>query len=140
MRGPPQSVALPQLTAVAKLGLVVVVTFAAVWAPLFAVGAAPDALQRLFPVHRGLFEDYVANFWCVSSLALKWKRLLSQRQLVWLCLLCTLGGMLPSTAAQVLRPTNRGLVLCLANTALSFFFFSYQVRVSPRAALWHVRQ
>ena len=34
-------------------------------------------LLRLVPLQRGLFEDYVANFWCASHTLVKWKRLLS---------------------------------------------------------------
>ena len=63
----------------ARLGLVVLATFAVCWAPfLGSLDNALQVLQRLAPLRRGLFEDYVANLWCVSSLAIKWKRLLSQ--------------------------------------------------------------
>ena len=69
-----------QIWAVARLGLLVVATFALVWAPyLGSLDSTLDMLQRLAPLRRGLFEDYVANFWCVSSLAIKWKRVLSQQ-------------------------------------------------------------
>ena len=34
-------------------------------------------LVRLVPLQRGLFEDYVANFWCATHTLVKWKRLLS---------------------------------------------------------------
>ncbi len=33
-----------------------------------------QVVGRIFPLRRGLFEDYVANFWCVSSVAIKWKQ------------------------------------------------------------------
>ena len=69
-----------QIWAVARLGLLVVATFALVWAPyLGSMDSMVGVLQRLAPLKRGLFEDYVANFWCVSSLAIKWKRVLSQQ-------------------------------------------------------------
>lgn len=79
-------------------------------------------------LQRGLYEDYVANFWCTSSRLVKWKQLLSQQQLVQACTLATLAGLLPSMASQVLRPSKKGLVLCMANSAMAFFLFSYQVR------------
>lgn len=43
-------------------------------------------LQRLAPLKRGLYEDYVANFWCSTHFLLNWKRLFSQAALVQLCL------------------------------------------------------
>lgn len=33
-----------------------------------------QVLHRIFPLRRGLYEDYVANFWCTSSVLLKWKQ------------------------------------------------------------------
>ena len=69
-----------QVGAVARLGLAVAATFTVVWAPfLGAPGGALAVLQRLVPLRRGLFEDYVANFWCATSPLVKWKRLLSQQ-------------------------------------------------------------
>jgi ALG6, ALG8 glycosyltransferase family len=43
-------------------------------------------LQRLAPLKRGLYEDYVANFWCSTHFLLNWKRMFSQAALVRLCL------------------------------------------------------
>ena len=64
----------------ASLGLVVVGTFGLVWAPwLGSWGAARQVLTRLVPLSRGIFEDYVANFWCVSNVIFKWKLRLSQQ-------------------------------------------------------------
>lgn len=69
-----------QVGAIAKLGLVVVATFALCWAPfLSSPSSALQVLQRLIPVKRGLYEDYVANFWCVSSPVFKWRRVYSQQ-------------------------------------------------------------
>lgn len=42
-------------------------------------GGAASVLQRLVPVKRGLYEDYVANFWCVTSPAFKWRQRYSQQ-------------------------------------------------------------
>ena len=56
--------ALKKLGLLAALGLAVVASFIAAWWPFLA--SAEDALavlRRVFPTQRGLFEDYVANFW-----------------------------------------------------------------------------
>lgn len=117
-----------QVGAIAKLGATVLATFGAVWAPwLTSSDAVLGVLQRLFPTQRGLYEDYVANFWCVSSRVIKWTRFLSQGQLVQLCSLATLMAAAPAMVMQVRRPSPRGLLLCMTNCALSFFLFSYQV-------------
>jgi alpha-1,3-glucosyltransferase len=88
---------------------------------------AAQVLQRLAPVHRGLFEDYVANVWCATHPLVKWKQLLSQAALVRGCAACTLAAALPACAHQVLRPSRRGFLYCLLSTSLAFFLFSYQV-------------
>jgi len=68
-----------QVLRIAELGTVVVATFAVCWAPFLAEpGRAGDVLRRLAPLGRGLFEDYVANFWCSTSVIIKWRRLFSQ--------------------------------------------------------------
>ncbi|DBB04217.1 TPA: hypothetical protein ACH3X1_013248 [Trebouxia sp. C0004] len=69
-----------QVLGVAKLGVVVVATFAACWAPFLATpGGVLQVLHRLVPVKRGLYEDYVANFWCVTSPLFKWRRVYTQQ-------------------------------------------------------------
>ncbi|KAL4458164.1 hypothetical protein ABPG75_013029 [Micractinium tetrahymenae] len=115
--------------AVLRLGLAVAATFVALWAPWLVGGAGSTlgVLRRIFPTQRGLYEDYVANFWCASSRFVKWARLLSQGRLVQLCGAATLAAAAPAMAAQVVRPTPRGFLLCLANSAMAFFLFSYQV-------------
>ena len=63
-----------------ELGAVVVATFAICWAPFLAEPPrAGDVLRRLAPLGRGLFEDYVSNFWCSTSALVKWRTLFSQQ-------------------------------------------------------------
>lgn len=117
-----------QLGGVLRLGIVVLATFAALWAPW--LGSTTDVggvLRRIFPTQRGLYEDYVANWWCASSRVIKWAHLLSQGRLVQLCSAATLAAAAPAMTAQIGRPSPRGLLLCLANSAMAFFLFSYQV-------------
>lgn len=112
-----------------RLGVAVAATFTVLWAPWLAggAGATLGVLRRIFPTQRGLYEDYVANFWCASSRLIKWSRLLSQDGLVRLCAAATLAAVAPAMASQIARPTTRGFLLCLANSAMAFFLFSYQV-------------
>lgn len=119
---------MPKISLFGKLAGAVIASFALLWAPFIGSSASLLAvLGRIFPSSRGLFEDYVANFWCVSSLAIKWRRLLSQWQLLALCALCTLVAFLPALGCTLARPTRRALPLALANASLAFFLFSYQV-------------
>ena len=87
-------------------------------------------LHRLVPLQRGLFEDYVANFWCASHIVIKWKRILSQGTLVRLCTGLTALAFAPACVHQVMRPSRLGFLYCLLNSSLSFFLFSYQVRAN----------
>ncbi|EFN58391.1 hypothetical protein CHLNCDRAFT_19730, partial [Chlorella variabilis] len=115
---------------VAALGVAVLATFGMVWAPWLrspVQNAWLGVVYRVFPTQRGLYEDYVANWWCASSRLIKWVRLLTQPRLVQLCGGTTLVAAAPAMAAQVMRPTPRGFLLCLANSAMAFFLFSYQV-------------
>lgn len=117
-----------KLGSLARVGLAVIATFAVVWWPFLGSWESVVAvLHRLFPTQRGLYEDYVANFWCASSRLIKWKQLLTQPQLVRACTLATLAALLPSAVTQVVHPSRKGFVLCMANSALAFFLFSYQV-------------
>ena len=119
---------------VAALGAVVVVVFAAVWAPLLRSGAAPDALRRCFPFERGVFEDKVANFWYVAAVVLRARERLPPAVLVQgAALLTALAAFGPPGYRFVLvasgraKPTLRGCLQSLHCSALAFFLFSYHV-------------
>lgn len=54
----------PQVKRLALLGATVFVSFALLWSPyLRSQDSLLAVLHRVFPTQRGLFEDYVANFW-----------------------------------------------------------------------------
>lgn len=68
------------MAAIARLGLAVTATFVVVWAPFLAnPSAALHVLHRIMPLKRGLYEDYVANFWCTTSMLVKWRNIFSQQ-------------------------------------------------------------
>ncbi|KAL3630336.1 hypothetical protein CASFOL_023320 [Castilleja foliolosa] len=113
---------------VLKLGLVVLGTFALVWWPyLCSMDASLEVLSRLAPFERGIYEDYVANFWCTTSVLVKWKRLFTTPSLRLLSLAATVSTFLPSMIQLVWSPTKRGFLLGLLNCSLSFYLFSFQV-------------
>jgi len=94
---------------------------------------APQVLHRLVPLARGLFEDHVANFWCVSSVLIKWKRLLpvpASRQAGP----ARHGGRRhPPLVHQALRPSREGLLLALLNSSFAFSSFAFQGQCQPNA-------
>lgn len=97
-----------QMLLLLKLGLTVLATFGIVWAPfLMQPGVAGAVLSRLVPLKRGLFEDYVANFWCATSMVIKWKRLLS------------LAVQSPCAAACHLSTTVQPLYACVHNSCIA---------------------
>ncbi|KAL2976859.1 hypothetical protein AAZX31_13G033200 [Glycine max] len=113
---------------VSKLGLLVLGTFAAVWWPyLYSTQSILEVLSRLAPFERGIFEDYVANFWCASSILIKWKRLFTTESLKLLSLTATVITCLPSMVQQIKSPSKRGFLYALLNSSFSFYLFSFQV-------------
>ncbi|KAI8465567.1 MAG: ALG6, ALG8 glycosyltransferase family-domain-containing protein [Monoraphidium minutum] len=117
-----------KVAAVAVLGVTVIAGFAVMWAPYLT---SPDSLLqvagRIFPSHRGLYEDYLANWWCATSVAVKWKALAGNAALVRACMGLTLLAAGPSMAQQVAAPSAQGLLLGMANSAFAFYMFGYQV-------------
>lgn len=57
-----------------KISFVTAATFVACLIPFLAskdFDVLYDIFRRVFPLHRGLFEGKVANFWCSSSVLFK---------------------------------------------------------------------
>ncbi|EOY04209.1 hypothetical protein QUC31_017368 [Theobroma cacao] len=116
------------LLEVSKLGLMVIGTFAIVWWPyLHSKDAAFSVLSRLAPFERGIYEDYVANFWCTTSVLVKWKKVFTTQSLRIFSLAATVLTCLPSMVQQVLAPSSKGFLYGLLNSSLSFYLFSFQV-------------
>lgn len=89
-----------------------------------------QVLSRLAPFERGIYEDYVANFWCTTSVLVKWKRIFTIKSLKLLSLGATVSTCLPSMVQQIWAPSNQGFLYGLLNSAFSFYMFSFQGKSS----------
>ncbi|KAK3147348.1 hypothetical protein QOZ80_3BG0281250 [Eleusine coracana subsp. coracana] len=113
---------------VMKLAFIVLGTFAIVWWPfLHSSEAALQVISRLAPFERGIYEDYVANFWCSTSVIIKWKKLFAIKLLKIMSLSATILAFLPSLIQQIKSPSNLGFLYSLMNSSFAFYLFSYQV-------------
>lgn len=128
---------------VGLIGVVVIGTFALVWAPFLANGTALNVLTRLFPVSRGIFEDKVANLWCATGPIFRFKERFSADLLFRFAAVATLVAMAPSCVMLVRRPSSRMFLLSLANVSLAFFLLAFQVHeksilmpLLPLSMLW----
>ncbi|GAA5896310.1 hypothetical protein JCM5296_002942 [Sporobolomyces johnsonii] len=85
------------------LGLTVALAFTALFLPFLTPfpHALFQALERIFPFSRGLFEDKVANAWCALNVVVKLREVASVPVLARLALGVTVLAVLPSTAGVV---------------------------------------
>ncbi|XP_044762888.1 dolichyl pyrophosphate Man9GlcNAc2 alpha-1,3-glucosyltransferase-like isoform X1 [Coccinella septempunctata] len=123
----PGQKAISGLLSLFKIGLAVILTFYIIWYPFVSdFKSILQVLERLFPFNRGIFEDKVANFWCIVNVFYKLKTC-DHSKLMRLCLFTTLSAVFPSSIDLFSRPNLRKFILALINSSLAFFLFSYQV-------------
>lgn len=110
------------------VSLAVLLTFSIIWIPFFKnKDVFFNAVLRLFPFSRGVFEDKVANIWCAINVVYKLRQIFTNAQLAKICLLVTTCAALPSCISLYLLPTKNAFIVSLINSALAFFLFSFQV-------------
>ncbi|GAA6048700.1 hypothetical protein JCM3770_002028 [Rhodotorula araucariae] len=134
------------------LALAVTATFLALFAPfLTSFSTFGQALHRIFPFARGLFEDKVANVWCALNVVVKLRDLVPVSTLAKLALAATATALLPSVGAVLFvsyrlgqgrkretgtvaaagsaapAPTIILLPHALLLSAMAFFLLSFQV-------------
>ncbi|KAF1986125.1 glycosyltransferase family 57 protein [Aulographum hederae CBS 113979] len=91
-----------------------------------AVLQLAQAIHRIFPFARGLFEDKVANLWCAIHTFHKlhqYPSAIVQRA----ALLATTITIIPPCLLIFFKPRKQLLPLAFATTAWGFFLCSYQV-------------
>ncbi|KXT04706.1 hypothetical protein AC578_2076 [Pseudocercospora eumusae] len=87
-----------------------------------------QAIHRIFPFSRGLFEDKVANIWCsIHASGLHKLHQYDQGLLSKAALAVTLASIIPPCLVIFLRPRRELLPLAFAATSWGFFLCSYQV-------------
>ncbi|KAL4474340.1 hypothetical protein ABPG73_015966 [Tetrahymena malaccensis] len=113
---------------IALVGFGVIITFILMILPWIGDKHLLTSLvSAIFPVHRGLYQLKVANFWCFSNIFIKWTQIFDQKLIILMSIAFTLIACLPSIYVVFLRPKYKYLKLALFNISMSFFFFSYHV-------------
>lgn len=111
-----------------KYGMIVLLTSLLIWLPWFGtVDNLNSVLTAIFPVHRGLYQLKVGNFWCITDTILMWEKHFTKSTLVILCFLSSVFMSIPSMASMIINPTRKSLVLGFATISMTFFMFSYHV-------------
>lgn len=114
-----------------SIAIATVLSFAAMYGPLYFLGGGSDnviqSVHRIFPFARGIFEDKVANFWCVTNIFFKYKLSFTQEQLQLYSLAATTMGFLPAVLVIFFHPKKHIIPYALAACSMSFFLFSFQV-------------
>lgn len=112
-----------------KIGAATFLTFVLIWYPFleFKSGLFQQVLMRIFPFHRGIFEDYVSNFWCSLNYVVKIRQFMDPSSIAFYSMLLTALFSFPCGIHLYLKNNLRNLHLCLINVSLAFFLFSYHV-------------
>ena len=91
-----------------------------------STSALLQVIHRIFPFARGLYEDKVSNFWCATSLIIKWRKIFGS-QMPLISAGFTLTSCLPTLFILFKNPSHLNFIYSLAICSLSFFIFSVQV-------------
>ncbi|CEP63384.1 dolichyl-P-Glc:Man(9)GlcNAc(2)-PP-dolichol alpha-1,3-glucosyltransferase LALA0_S08e01200g [Lachancea lanzarotensis] len=113
-----------------SVALSTVIAFSVLFAPLYVFGGVKNVLQsvhRIFPFARGIFEDKVANFWCVSNVFFKYAENFTQAELQKFSMYATAAGFIPSFTVMFFYPKKHLLPFTLGACSMAFFLFSFQV-------------
>jgi len=120
----------PDIARLSALGITVLLTFGLMFSPLVIFGGFDEilqVLQRVFPFHRGLWEDKVANIWCAANVVIKLRETYPRDSLKVLSLLATLLAIMPSCLMLFMYPRKQLLPLGLSMSALGFYLVGFQV-------------
>jgi len=127
-----QKTLLGKLTEVGLYGTSVIVTSSVILSPFILFTNDPAAqlgqiAHRLFPFARGLFEDKVANVWCLLHTLFKVKNTIpAEAQLELAALLTLICATLPCLRL-LWDQSAKAMANAMTGSALAFFLLSFQV-------------
>lgn len=110
-----------------KYGIIVILLSLIIWLPWIISGTAHLVIQAIFPIHRGLYQLKVPNFWCISDVIIKWENIFSKNHLMIICFFISTLLSAPSILAMIIQPSKKILALGFFSISMTFFMFSYHV-------------
>ena len=110
-------------------GITTIITNVIIYLPWIKNKNINNVFNRIFPVHRGVFEDKVATFWCILNIFIKLNKIFSQEKLIKLCLLLTLMGCVIPVLCILLakKLTNKIATQSFFIISLTYYLFSFHV-------------
>ena len=100
-----------------------------IYLPWLKTQKIKDVFTRIFPVHRGIYEDKVATFWCVLNIFYKLNKHFSTNSLIKLSFAFTLMGcLIPMFAIYKIRKLNYTITTqCFFIVSFAFYLFAFHV-------------
>jgi alpha-1,3-glucosyltransferase len=110
-------------------GIITLITNVLIYLPWLKAKKMNDVFNRIFPVHRGIFEDKVATFWCTLNIVYKLKQHLKVEHLIKFAFLLTIFGCaIPIYAIfKCEKITKKICTQCFFIVSFSFYLFSFHV-------------
>ena len=110
-------------------GIITLITNMIIYLPWLKAQNLKDVISRIFPVHRGIFEDKVATFWCVLNMVYKLKNKFDTNNLIKLAFIFTLlGCLIPIYVIYKIPKLNKKICSqCFFIVSFSYYLFSFHV-------------
>ena len=109
--------------------IVTLITNMIIYLPWLRAQKIHDVMNRIFPVHRGIYEDKVATFWCVINIFYKLNKHFNTNKLIKLSLFMTVSGcLIPIFAIFKSKKLSKKICTqCFFIISFSFYLFSFHV-------------
>ena len=110
-------------------GIITIITNVIIYLPWLKDKKMGDVFSRIFPVHRGIYEDKVATFWCTLNIFFKLNQHFKIDHLIKLALFFTLlGCSIPIYSVFMTEKITKKIITqCFFFVSFSFYLFSFHV-------------
>ena len=117
------------ITYIGIYGIITLITNVIIYLPWLKAKKMNDVFNRIFPVHRGIYEDKVATFWCTLNIFIKLNQLFKLDHLFKLALIVTIiGCSVPIYAIfRCETITKKICTQCFFIVSFAFYLFSFHV-------------